>query len=96
MAALEYFVEENDLIPDSIPGLGLLDDDIMIELVVRELRHEIEAYEDFCRFRDERSRRDPGDDADILARRRRALHERMRRRGQRRRRQAATSWPGLF
>ncbi|MDA0705614.1 MAG: YkvA family protein [Proteobacteria bacterium] len=50
--ALAYFAEPDDLIPDDIPGLGFLDDAIMVELVVRELRHEIEAYQDFCVFRD--------------------------------------------
>ena len=50
--ALAYFGEPEDLIPDHIPGLGFLDDAIMIELVVRELRHEIEAYRDFCDYRD--------------------------------------------
>lgn len=49
--ALAYFAEPEDLIPDHIPGLGFLDDAIMIELVVRELKHEIEAYEDFCGYR---------------------------------------------
>jgi len=49
--ALAYFTEPEDLIPDDIPGLGFLDDAIMVELVVRELRHEIEAYEDFCDYR---------------------------------------------
>lgn len=49
--ALAYFTEPEDLIPDHIPGLGFLDDAIMIELVVRELEHEIEAYGDFCDFR---------------------------------------------
>jgi len=49
--ALAYFSDPEDLIPDHIPGLGFLDDAIMIELVVRELRHEIEAYGDFCEFR---------------------------------------------
>jgi uncharacterized membrane protein YkvA (DUF1232 family) len=49
--ALAYFCEPEDLIPDHIPGLGFLDDAIMIELVVRELRHEIDAYKDFCDFR---------------------------------------------
>jgi len=49
--ALAYFCEPEDLIPDHIPGLGFLDDAIMIELVVDELRHEIQAYEDFCNFR---------------------------------------------
>lgn len=50
--ALAYFAEPDDLIPDSIPGLGFLDDAIMVELVMRELKHEIEAYEDFCDYRE--------------------------------------------
>jgi len=49
--ALAYFAEPDDLIPDDIPGLGFLDDAIMIELVVRELLHEIEAYREFCEYR---------------------------------------------
>ena len=49
--ALAYFGEPEDLIPDHIPGLGFLDDAIMIELVLRELKHEIDAYVDFCDFR---------------------------------------------
>jgi uncharacterized membrane protein YkvA (DUF1232 family) len=49
--ALAYFCEPEDLIPDHIPGLGYLDDAIMIELVLRELRHEIDAYRDFCDYR---------------------------------------------
>ena len=49
--ALAYFCEPEDLIPDHIPGLGYLDDAIMIELVVRELQHELEAYQDFCEYR---------------------------------------------
>jgi len=53
--ALAYFTEPEDLIPDHIPGLGFLDDAIMIELVVRELKHEIEAYHDFCAYRDDRN-----------------------------------------
>jgi len=50
--ALAYFCEPEDLIPDQVPGIGFLDDAIMIELVVAELRHEIEAYMDFCSFRE--------------------------------------------
>jgi len=49
--ALAYFTEPEDLIPDHIPGLGFLDDAIMVELICRELRHEIDAYQDFCGFR---------------------------------------------
>ena len=49
--ALAYFTEPEDLIPDHIPGVGFLDDAIMVELVVRELKHEIDAYADFCDYR---------------------------------------------
>lgn len=49
--ALAYFCDPEDLIPDHVPGIGFLDDAIMIELVGRELRHEIDAYQDFCQYR---------------------------------------------
>ena len=82
--ALAYFAEPDDLIPDEIPGLGFLDDAIMIELICRELRHEIEAYQDFCDFR-RRVLRDSGRKArvsreDWLENRRSELQSRMRRR----------------
>ena len=82
--ALAYFSEPEDLIPDHIPGLGFLDDAIMIELVVRELKHEIEAYQDFCNYRT-RTKLEQGDKATVnrqgwLSERRKALQSRMRRR----------------
>lgn len=82
--ALAYFSEPEDLIPDHIPGLGFLDDAIMIELVVRELKHEIEAYQDFCDYR-KRTKLEHGDKAPVnrqgwLGERRKALQSRMRRR----------------
>lgn len=49
--ALSYFSEPDDLIHDDIPGVGYLDDAIMIELVTGELTHELDAYRDFCGFR---------------------------------------------
>ncbi|MEJ2603660.1 MAG: YkvA family protein [Gammaproteobacteria bacterium] len=84
--ALAYFAEPEDLIPDHIPGLGFLDDAIMVELVVRELRHEIDAYRDFCDFRTREEARlgkkseDPVTREEWLHSRRRELHSRMRRR----------------
>ena len=82
--ALAYFAEPEDLIPDNIPGLGFLDDAIMIELICRELKHEIEAYQDFRDYR-LRIRRDAGRNArvsreDWLESRRNELQSRMRRR----------------
>ena len=38
LEALAYFADPSDLVPDQIPGLGLLDDAIMVELVAQELR----------------------------------------------------------
>jgi uncharacterized membrane protein YkvA (DUF1232 family) len=51
VSALAYFYNAEDLIDDDLPVLGLLDDAIMIELVVREMHNEISAYEEFCRYR---------------------------------------------
>ncbi len=50
--ALAYFANPHDLIPDDVPGLGYLDDAVMVDLVRRELAHEIKAYESFCEFRE--------------------------------------------
>ena len=87
--ALAYFAEPEDLIPDHIPGLGFLDDAIMIELVARELRHEIEAYQDFCDYRERLSAKGDGSAASRegwLNARRKELQARMhRRRGRGRR-----------
>lgn len=85
LQALAYFSEPEDLIPDDIPGLGFLDDAIIIEMVTLELKHENQAYNDFCVFRAAESSR-LGDDAmklersDWLEERRKQLHSRMRRR----------------
>jgi uncharacterized membrane protein YkvA (DUF1232 family) len=85
--ALAYFAEPEDLIPDRIPGLGFLDDAIIVELVVQDLRPELDAYADFCKFRLSRSKllgksksADPVMRGEWLEGRRKQLQSRMRRR----------------
>jgi uncharacterized membrane protein YkvA (DUF1232 family) len=85
LAALAYVCDPEDIIPDDIPGIGLLDDAVMIEMVFRELRHEIEAYQDFQRFRaslrkGSAAKRGPQVKAARLDQRRAQLIARMRRR----------------
>jgi len=85
LATFVYFGDPEDILPDDIPVIGYLDDVIMIELVVRELAHVREAYEDFCEFRDNYDGRfKSGHDAavrrDRIDRKRQQLHQRMKRR----------------
>lgn len=82
MSALVYFVDPSDVIPDQVEVLGFLDDAIMIELCVRELRHELDAYEDFCEYREREAARRGADaatagQAEWLASRRDELVDRM-------------------
>ena len=72
--ALAYFSEPDDLIPDEIPGVGYLDDAIMIELVMRELVPEIMAYEEFCEFRDNTPDRTASEVAEIRESLQRRMH----------------------
>lgn len=77
--ALAYFADPDDLIPDRVPGLGYLDDAIMVELVVQDLKHEIEAFDAFVEFRKQKQKeRDATPER--LEKRRASLQGRMRRR----------------
>ena len=85
LAAFVYFADPEDILPDDIPVIGYLDDVIIIELVARELLHVREAYDEFCRFREDFEKQmdagvDPVIRRDRLDRRRQQLHQRMRRR----------------
>jgi uncharacterized membrane protein YkvA (DUF1232 family) len=84
---LTYVADVEDLVPDNVPVLGLVDDAIMLELLLRELQHELDAYEEFDQYRlDEAARRDkpgvhrPVSREDWLAARRETLHARIRER----------------
>lgn len=83
LASLAYFAEPQDLVPDHIPGLGYVDDAIMIELVIQDLSLDLESYKAFCQFRKtEENRR--GEEANVnrenwLASERTELRSRLRR-----------------
>ena len=51
LAALAYFGDPDDLIPDHFEVIGLVDDAIMLELIARRMRHVLHAYQRFCLFR---------------------------------------------
>jgi uncharacterized membrane protein YkvA (DUF1232 family) len=57
MSVLVYFADPKDIIPDHVEVLGFLDDAIMIELSVRELQHELDAYDDFCDYREREAKK---------------------------------------
>ena len=81
ISALAYFSEPEDLIPDHVPVLGYLDDAIMIELVSMGLKADIDAFTEFCEYRErEKTRRDPSEitSGEWLEAKRRELHSRMR------------------
>ncbi len=87
LSAMAYFKYAEDLIPDHIPGIGFLDDAIMIELIKRDLDAEISTYRDFCQFRiaEQQRRRNLDRDPEVtiedwMADKRATLHNRMRER----------------
>ena len=64
LTSLAYFCEPHDLVPDNIPGLGYVDDAIMIELAIQDLSQDLDAYEAFSEFRKTEEKR-RGADANV-------------------------------
>ena len=88
LSSLVYFADPQDVIPDHVEVLGFLDDAVMIELSVRELKHELDAYDDFCDNRAHAAKRRDVDPAtvgrtDWLDSRREELIDRMHQRRER-------------
>ena len=80
--ALAYFADPDDLIPDRIPGIGYIDDAIMIDLVSAGLAPELDAYADFVAHREDLAE-DGGDGKPTLEEARKVMQSRMHRRRKR-------------
>ncbi len=57
IAALAYFDNPRDVIPDDVPLVGFLDDAIMIKFVEEDLEHELWGYRKFRAFREGKEQR---------------------------------------
>ncbi|MCR9270588.1 MAG: YkvA family protein [Henriciella sp.] len=82
LEVLAYFADPKDIIPDELPGIGFLDDAIMIDLAAIDLAPELEAYAEFCENREDLAAKMA--DAQPLKVARDELQSRMRRRRRRR------------
>lgn len=87
LETLVYFSDPEDLIPDDIEVIGLLDDAIILELLLRGQRHVLQAYTAFCDYRQRLAiaYATPGERhalAQKLAKRRAALFQRIARKNE--------------
>jgi uncharacterized membrane protein YkvA (DUF1232 family) len=94
---MSYFSDTLDVIPDEVPGLGYVDDALMMELILRELREDLDGYRDFCAFRAQQEEL-LGEQArvnreDWLAAKRRQMLLRIKRRRDERRRHGSRAAP---
>jgi uncharacterized membrane protein YkvA (DUF1232 family) len=81
-AAISYFAAPKDMISDKVPGIGYLDDAVVAGLVIKELKHDIAGYREFCAFRDGESKLSSKkvDRETWLATKRKQLFDRIRKR----------------
>lgn len=47
----DYINNPDDVLPDHLPSIGLLDDALLIDVALQNLRGELADYESFCHFR---------------------------------------------
>ncbi len=52
LAAVAYFSNPQDLVPDTLPGLGYLDDAIMIKFLEEQFQFELAGFKKFQNFRE--------------------------------------------
>lgn len=52
LAALAYFANPQDVVPDHVPALGFLDDAVLIKLVEDDFQPELWGYRRFRRFQE--------------------------------------------
>lgn len=50
-ALRDYINNPDDVLPDHLPSIGLLDDALLIDVALQNLRGELADYESFCHFR---------------------------------------------
>jgi uncharacterized membrane protein YkvA (DUF1232 family) len=95
VSAVGYFAVAKDMIPDKIPGIGFLDDAIMAELTLEALKHDLEGYRDFCKYRDneEKLRGKKVNREDWLEAKRRQIFMRIERRQRESRRHGSSFLP---
>lgn len=51
MIGLIYFVSPVDIIPDFIPGIGLLDDAIVLGLIIKQVKADLDKYKEWKQAR---------------------------------------------
>ncbi|HZD52533.1 MAG TPA: YkvA family protein [Woeseiaceae bacterium] len=97
VAAITYFADPQDLIPDTVPGLGFLDDALLASLVIDELEHNLAGFREFCEYRknQEEVRGEEGHVSreDWLAAKRRQIFLQIARRQRESRRHGSTEGP---